>query len=105
MKLDPVLFNVRHNGVDIAEGISRDEASAILDAPGRPGGSWQVYRQLNPLEGRKAFYRPPTIPRRPSLRVSPAERARLVDRLQADGTMTTAAQPAHSATTEERIPA
>lgn len=83
------LFNVRHNGVDVAIGVSRKAADDILYKPGRERGSWQVYLTDRPLEERKPAWRSQPIPRMPSLRVSAAERAKLLERLIAVGTMHT----------------
>ena len=82
---DDALFSVEHNGQTVVASISRKAADLYLYGPDRLRGSVRVYLTARPLEGRKAAWRAPTVPRMPSMRVSAAERAKLLDKLTADG--------------------
>lgn len=78
------LFNVRVNGVIVAESITRDAAQAFL---GKGAGLVQVYLADRPLESRPRVWSRPALPRKASLSCGPVERAALLAKLAADGTM------------------
>lgn len=87
-------FNVRLNGLDIAQEVTFDRAQELADqiraarVSGTVGrGFIQVYLSDKGLDGRKAAWRKASLPRPYSLRVSAAERAKLEAKLRAEGIM------------------
>lgn len=89
MRANPALFNVRFNGVLVAESVTREVAQKYLDERRFAGkGFCQVYLADRPIEARRSPAHLAHLPKRLSLKVSDAEREKLRAKFLTDGTLT-----------------